>query len=150
MALRHVSLTARDAATLSRFCEAVFEYVDRRPPRRLSGPCVTRGNGVTGVDIVAHWLHRPDTPEPVLEILQHSVTAPRQIPAVNEPGWGHLAFTGPDINAAISRVLTHGGTAQGEITNFGPEDAPILLTSKRNPLPLTFGSNVERDNGASD
>ena len=131
--LSHVSLTARDADELSAFYIAVFGVIERRPSMRLSGKAVWRGNGLPGVDITSVWLDLPGAQGPFLEILAYDKTSDRPVPAVNDPGLGHLAFEVRDIHATVDSVLRSGGAMQGEVTNFGTDDAPCLIVYMRDP-----------------
>ncbi len=133
MTLSHVSLTARDALALSSFYQAVFDLVERRPPRRLAGEAVWRGNGLPGVEILVVWLEEPEQTGPFLEIMQYTTTVDRGSPAVNEPGFAHLAFEVADIHETLERVLRFGGCLQGQVTNFGTGQAPRLIVYVRDP-----------------
>lgn len=133
MRLSHISLTARDADALSKFYREVFGFVDRRPPTRLTGDHVSRGNGLANSDIYAIWLNSPDDQGPFLEIMEFNVAAERSEPLVNEPGFSHLAFEVTDLQASIDSVLRSGGTLQGEVTDFGTDERPHLLLYVRDP-----------------
>ncbi len=109
MRLLHISLTARDASALATFYCDALGYIERRPPRTLSGDRIARGNGLPGAEITAIWLTLPGNPGPFLEILQYTPTAPRACPLVNEPGFGHLAFAVHDLSTTIARILASGG-----------------------------------------
>ena len=131
MRLLHVSLTARNADQLSSFYKEVFGFVERRAPKRLSGTAVSRGNGLPNNDIYSIWLDFPADNEPFLEIMEYTVPAERGIPAVNDPGFGHLAFEVCDLQQTIEKVLRFGGGLQGEVTNFGSEERPQLIVYAR-------------------
>ncbi len=133
MRLSHISLTARDAAALGGFYAGVFGYRERRPAKRLSGTSVSRGNGLKDADIYSIWLALPDDPGPFLEILEYTQTLNRGRPEVNAPGFGHLAFVVNDLNRVLRDVLRCGGAMQGEITNFGSTEAPVLIVYVRDP-----------------
>lgn len=131
MKLSHVSLTARDADKLSAFYKGVFGLVERRPPTRLSGDKVFRGNGLPNNDLYTIWLNFPGGTGPFLEIIEYAETAPRGRPAVNDPGYGHLAFEVCDLTQTIDLVLRFGGALQGKVTNFGSEVQPYLIVYAR-------------------
>lgn len=133
MRLLHVSLTARNAAALSNFYRQAFGFVDRRPPRRLSGEKVSRGNGLPGADIHSIWLALPRDPGPFLEIMEFTRSMDRVAPAVNEPGYSHIAFEVLDLEVSINTVLSLGGALQGEVTNFGTPEQPCLIVYVRDP-----------------
>lgn len=72
--LLHASLKARDGDALAGFYKDVFGFLDRRPPRRLFGDIVGRGNGLPGADIYSVWLNPPDNDGPFLEIMEYSLS----------------------------------------------------------------------------
>lgn len=144
MKLTHISLTAKDAIALAAFYKSVFGFMDRRPPRRLSGEMVYRGNGLPGVDILVIWLALPGSTTPFLEIMQYDQQPERPWPAVNAPGFGHLAFEVPDLEEVVDRVMKSGGTLQGQVTDFGTKGAPNLLLYVRDPE----GNILELENRA--
>lgn len=133
MRLSHISLTARNADALAAFYRGVFGLIDRRPPKRLSGAAVARGNGLPGAEIYALWLALPDDPGPFLEILEYDPPASRPGPGVNDPGFGHLAFAVPDLRATLETARRLGGSLQGQITNFGTPEAPNWIVYIRDP-----------------
>lgn len=131
--LRHISLTARDANMLASFYCDVFGYVERRAPRRLSGEAVWRGNGLPNSNILSIWLALPDDTGPFLEIMEYDPPGTYHRPAVNDPGLAHLAFEVPDLAASLDSLLAAGGSMQGQVTNFGTDDAPLLIAYVRDP-----------------
>ncbi len=133
MKLLHVSVAARDADVLSAFYKTVFGYVDRRPPTTLSGEKVSRGNGLPNTHIYSVWLRLPDDEGPFLEILEYKNTLDRPEPRVNEPGFGHLAFEVSDIEATVAEIIKAGGKSQGEVTDFGTLNSPLLVVYVRDP-----------------
>lgn len=133
MRLTHISLTTRDLERLARFYAAVFGCKIRRPVTRLEGVAFSKGNGLPGVAIRSLWLSLPGSDGVFLELLEYSKTVPRTPPRVNEPGWGHLSVSVPDIHGACARIVEHGGDWQGEITNLGSETAPFLAVYMRDP-----------------
>jgi catechol 2,3-dioxygenase-like lactoylglutathione lyase family enzyme len=133
MRLSHISLTARNADQLAAFYRKVFGFKDLSQPKRLSWQVVSRGNGLPGSEIYAIWLQISEDGGPFLEIMEYSETVSRPIPAVNEPGFGHLAFTFADLKECVKNVLTYGGSLQGEIVNFGTEKRPCLIVYVRDP-----------------
>ncbi len=99
----------------------------------MSGEIVSRGNGLPDSDIYAIWPNLDDDTGPFLEIMEYSETVDRPNPAVNEPGFGHLAFEVSNLPKSVENVLRFGGTLQGEITNFGTNEAPVLIVYVRDP-----------------
>lgn len=133
IALRHVSLTARDALALATFYRGVFGYVDRRAPKRLTGEAVSHGNGLPHSNILSVWLELPGDDGPFLEIMEYDPLVERAMPAVNKPGFGHVAFEVPDLHTTLEALLKLGGTMQGKVTNLRSAEAPILIVYVRDP-----------------
>ncbi len=84
-------------------------------------------------DIYSVWLQLPGSKRPFLEIMEYQNTVERQVPAVNEPGFAHLAFEVGDLQALIEIVLRSEGSLQGEVTNFGTRDQPHFIVYVRDP-----------------
>lgn len=133
MRLKHVNLTAHNADSLAAFYREAFGFSERRPPRRLCGEAVSRGNGLPRSEIYAIWLDLNDDTGPFLEIMQYSQMVNRPKPAVNEPGFGHLAFEVGDLTESVGNVLRFGGSLQGQITNLGTAETPFLVVYVRDP-----------------
>lgn len=129
--LSHVNIVARDADALAAFYMEAFGLVFLRPPRLLSGERVSKGNGLPSSEIRSIWLQFPGDDGPFLEIHEYSNCLERQVPRVNEPGLGHLAFKIADIHSAMDTIIRAGGTRLGEVTNFGSTEEPILLVYMR-------------------
>lgn len=131
MRLAHISITARDADRLSTFYRCVLGCEVRRPPRVLSGPAVSRGNGLPGCEIYSIWLTLPGADTPFLELLQYKGDRGRDLPEVDAPGYGHLSFVTDSIEDTIRAVLENGGAMVGEVTNFGSAERPYLIVYVR-------------------
>ncbi|MEM1065573.1 MAG: glyoxalase/bleomycin resistance/dioxygenase family protein, partial [Pseudomonadota bacterium] len=110
-----------------------FGLLDRRRPKNLSGPTVSRGNGLPGVSILSIWLSFPQSAGPFLEIMEYSEWPERPWPAVNQPGYGHIALAVPNVRATIDHVLRSGGALQGSPTNFGSDERPHWIVYMRDP-----------------
>ncbi len=52
---------------------------------------------------------------------------------MNEPGFGHLSFEVEDIHATLAAIIAAGGTALGEITDFGSAEKSSLIVYVRDP-----------------
>lgn len=133
MKLAHINLVARDAKALAAFYVNVMKCDVLREPKTLSGEKVSRGNGLPNSEIRTIWLKFPGLQQPFLEIHEHGVTHPRDLPRVNEPGFGHLAFQMEDISQTLSKIIEAGGTQIGQITDFGTPEMPYLIAYARDP-----------------
>ncbi|MGE5125563.1 MAG: VOC family protein, partial [Betaproteobacteria bacterium] len=116
----HTNLIARDWRALAAFYERLFGCVPVPPERHYAGPALEAGTGVRGSTLDGVHLrlpgHGPDGP--TLEVYAYSVTAAGPAPAVNRPGFAHLAFEVDSVEEARSEVLAAGGRALGEVVTL--------------------------------
>ncbi len=116
----HTNLIARDWRALAAFYERLFGCVPVPPERHYAGPALEAGTGVPGSTLDGVHLrlpgHGPDGP--TLEVYGYSVTAAGPAPAVNRPGFAHLAFEVDSVEEARSEVLAAGGRALGEVVTL--------------------------------
>lgn len=117
---RHTNLIARDWKKLSDFYQQVFDCIPVPPERDLSGKQLEAGTGLSGAHLRGMHLRLPGHgPEgPTLEIFTYDTLAARDKPAVNQPGYGHLAFSVEDVREAQERVVSAGGARVGEIVTI--------------------------------
>ena len=144
MRFSHVSLTARDANALSQFYQQAFGFTEKRAAKRLFGDAVSRGNGLPNSDFLSIWLTIGHDSDPFLELLEYRDTVHRELPRVNEPGFGHIALSVNDLNQTLQDIERLGGCLQGKVTNFGTEERPILIVYVRDPE----GNLIELDQAA--
>lgn len=120
----HTNLIARDWERLAAFYREVFGAVEVPPRRNYSGPELEAGTGVSGSTLVGVHLrlpgHGPDGP--TLEIYSYSRLAEGPVPAVNRPGFGHLAFEVADVVEARVQVLAAGGAAVAEVVTLSTSE----------------------------
>jgi len=118
----HTNLIARDWKRLSRFYQEVFGCVPVPPERHYAGADLERGTGIPGAELHGEHLRLPgfDDRGPTLEIYTYSKLRPSDPPAVNQPGFGHIAFVVDDVAAARKAVLAAGGSPVGEVVTLSP------------------------------
>jgi predicted enzyme related to lactoylglutathione lyase len=116
----HTNLIAADWRALARFYETQFGCVRVPPERDYSGPEPEAGTGVSGASVQGVHLRLPGYGErgPTLEIFSYSRLAERPVPAVNRPGFGHIAFQVEAVADARRQVLAAGGNAVGEVVSL--------------------------------
>ena len=116
----HTNLIASDWRKLASFYTDVFGCVLVPPERNYSGPTLEAGTGVTGATLQGVHLRLPGNgPDgPTLEIFTYSKAEPAPIPAVNRPGFGHLAFQVPSVFDARAQVIQGGGKPLAEIVTL--------------------------------
>jgi predicted enzyme related to lactoylglutathione lyase len=114
----HINLIARDWKRLARFYERVFGCSQVPPERRLSGRWLEQATGLPGAELQGIHLRLPGQGDkgPTLEIFQYAQALEGLPPAVNRPGFGHIAFAVEDVAAAREAVLEAGGGELGAIT----------------------------------
>ena len=133
MRISHISITARNAEQLAAFYRSVFRFTEKRAAKTLSGPHIAKGNGLPDMRILSIWLHHPDSAEPFLELMEYAETADSLYPEPNAPGLAHLAISVDDLDATLAELIAAGGQLQGEVTNFGTDEAPIRIVYARDP-----------------
>jgi predicted enzyme related to lactoylglutathione lyase len=116
----HTNLIARDWRALAGFYERLFGCVRVPPERHYAGAALEAGTGVRGSTLDGVHLrlpgHGPDGP--TLEIYAYSLPADGPPPAVNRPGFAHLAFEVASVPEARAAVLQAGGRALGEVVTL--------------------------------
>lgn len=116
----HTNLIARDWRRLAAFYQDLFGCVAVPPERDYAGPDLEAGTGVAGSTLRGVHLRLPGFGEsgPTLEIYTYSRLAEGPAPAVNRPGFGHLAFMVDSVADARAQVLAAGGHAVGEVVTL--------------------------------
>ena len=116
----HTNLIARDWQKLSRFYQDLFGCVPVPPERHYKGRDLERGTGVAGTELHGAHLRLPGHGQngPTLEIYSYTVQVGGEAPAVHRSGFGHIAFSVPDVEKALKLVLAAGGKSVGEVVTL--------------------------------
>jgi predicted enzyme related to lactoylglutathione lyase len=116
----HTNLIAEDWRALSKFYQQVFGCVPVPPERDFQGEKVDAGTGLHGAHLTGEHLRLPGWGEggPTLEIFNYNLLEDKVKTAVNRPGFGHIAFSVQDVEAAQKAVLQAGGRAIGEVVTL--------------------------------
>ena len=116
----HTNLIAMNWRDLARFYQRVFGCVTVPPERHFKGRELERGTGIPHAQLDGVHLRMPgyDEKGPTLEIFSYSLLRERPAPAVNRPGFGHIAFAVDDVAKSRNEVLAAGGTPVGEIVTL--------------------------------
>ena len=90
------------------------------PERHYKGQDLERGTGIVGTELNGEHLRLPGYGDegPTLEIYTYTVQALSEQPAVNRPGFGHIAFSVDDVVEARKEVLAAGGHSVGEVVTL--------------------------------
>lgn len=125
----HTNLIARDWRSLVDFYVRVFGCEMVPPERHLTQPWVSEATGVPEAEIHGAHLRLPGYQQggPTLEVFQYNTLADGPVPAVNRPGFGHLAFAVDDVLAALEAVRAAGGSALGELVRVEVPGAGMLV-----------------------
>jgi glyoxylase I family protein len=116
----HTNLVARDWRNLAAFYQSTFGCVPVPPERDYSGPIFEAGTGVKGARLTGMHLRLPGATSdgPTLEIFNYSQLAEGPMPAVNRPGFGHIAFAVDSVDEARAQVLAAGGKPVGDVVTL--------------------------------
>jgi glyoxylase I family protein len=116
----HTNLIARDWRRLAAFYQTVFGCVPVPPDRDYSGPVFDAGTGVKGARLRGVHLRMPggDPNGPTLEVFNYSPLEPAPTPAVNRPGFAHIAFAVESVEDARREFLLAGGRPVGEVVRL--------------------------------
>lgn len=125
----HTNLIARDWRKLADFYISVFGCQPVPPERHLTAPWVAEVTAVPGAQIHGMHLRLPGFgPDgPTLELFSYPQVAEGSHPAVNRPGFAHLAFLVEDVQAALDAVLAAGGSQVGKLVRVEVPGAGRLV-----------------------
>ncbi len=114
----HTNLIAKDWKHLLMFYQKVFGCIPIPPERDLSGDWLDQATGVAGSHIQGIHLRLPGYGDdgPTLELFQYGAMPEHPTVRANTPGFSHIAFAVDDVREVAERILTHGGSAMGELT----------------------------------
>lgn len=120
----HTNLIARDWLRLAAWYEELFGCVPVPPERDYAGADLERGTAVPDAALRGVHLRLPGHGEegPTLEIYTFASTEGEARPAIDRPGWGHIAFAVDDVETARRRVLDSGGAPIGEVVTLTTAD----------------------------
>ena len=112
----HTNLVANDWRRLMDFYVQVFDCTPVSTERDNKGPAFEALTGLTGGSVKGRHLLLPGHGErgPTLEIFQFDPLEPTARPAINRPGFAHLAFEVPDVEAKRREIVEWGGRDYGQ------------------------------------
>ena len=124
----HTNIIARNYQKLAEFYANVFECEPVYPERNLSGEWIERLTGLKDVQIRGLHLRLPGYSEaPTLEIFQYNQEDfSNEMPAINRPGFAHIAFQVDDVGFYLDKLIANGGRKLGETVEKEIEGAGIL------------------------
>ena len=112
----HVNMVAKDWQRLMNFYVDVFDCEPVSSQRDHRGKHADDLTGLTDVRIVGQHLRVPGHGEngPTLEIFQFDPQLPSAHPAINRPGFAHIAFEVEDFEGVRQKILHWGGQDYGK------------------------------------
>ena len=124
----HVNVIARDWRSLADWYSRVFGCVFVPPERDYSGPDLAAGTGVPGASLRGVHLRLPGHGDagPTLEIYQYGSMPEGLPPAMNRPGFQHIAFAVPSVVDARAAVVAAGGGVIGEVVTLETADGRFV------------------------
>lgn len=132
----HTNIIARDWKSLAQFYMDVFDCQIAPPERYLHGLWADQLSGIDNVRIRGIHLRLPGyTDGPTLEIFQYEPGAPGDTePAVNRPGYSHLAFEVDSVEDVLGKLLRMGGKTVGQVIhNLVPGVGTLTAVYARDP-----------------
>ena len=113
----HINLIAKNWQKLAQFYIEVFGCIPQYPERDLSGEWIDRMTKIREVKIRGIHLALPGFKEgPTLEIFDYSKTSETpDLPKINDPGFGHIAFHVANVEETLEKILANGGSCYGEL-----------------------------------
>jgi uncharacterized protein YdhG (YjbR/CyaY superfamily) len=110
---------AKDWRRLSRFYIEVFRCTRKPPERNLKGEWLDSLTALKNARIRGVHLNLPGCgPDgPTLEIFQYSSVLTRGAAGINQAGFSHIAFSVPDVEKTVRKVLMHGGSLVGDVVS---------------------------------
>jgi predicted enzyme related to lactoylglutathione lyase len=124
----HTNLIANDWKRLADFYCEVFDCVPVSSERDHHGPHIDALTAMPGARIRGRHLRLPGHGEngPTIEIFQYERTLPAPDKRLNLPGFAHLAFEVPDVEAWREKVLARGGSDVGKVVTIDIQGAGRL------------------------
>ena len=115
----HTNLVARDWRSLARFYIEALGCIRKPPERNLAGDWLDQATSLKGARLQGVHLDLPGCGPggPTLEIFQYEREKKGETPAVNRPGFGHIAFSVRNVARALERVERLGGGRVGRVVS---------------------------------
>ncbi len=125
----HTNLIANNWKKLVAFYEVVFECIPIPPDRDLSGKWLDKATSLEDAQISGIHLRLPgfSNNAPTLEIFEYGDMPERPSIATNTPGFSHIAFAVDNVHEITNKVIEHGGSIVGALTEKHIENVGDLI-----------------------
>lgn len=116
----HTNLIARDWRAIMDFYIEVFDCEPVSSERDHHGAQVDAVTGMEGVRVRGRHLRLPGhgVTGPTLEVFQYEPALEAGEKRLDLPGFAHLAFEVPDVNAWREKILARGGRDVGKVVTL--------------------------------
>lgn len=120
----HVNLTGPDWQALADFYATVFGMEQVGPQRDVRSADLDRATRLTDAHMTGVHLRLPGLGDdgPTLEIYSYDQLDAVRPAQVDRPGWGHVAFQVPDVEAARTAFVEAGGGLLGDAVTMMTKD----------------------------
>jgi predicted enzyme related to lactoylglutathione lyase len=124
----HTNIIAKDWEKLAQFYIRVFGCQPVYPERDLTGEWINQATNIKDVHIRGIHLRLPGYVDgPTLEIFQYNKqNESDDLPAINRPGFAHIAFSVEDVQSFYETLLQNGGSKLGDIVEKDIEGVGVL------------------------
>ena len=113
----HTNLVARDWRKLADFYINVFNCEPVLPERDLKGKWLEDALSLSDAHITGIHLRLPGYKDgPTLELFQYEPKSENTRVYPNTPGYGHIAFSVPDVEKTAEKIIEYGGEWVGSLT----------------------------------
>ncbi len=132
----HVNIIAADWRQLMQFYVEVFDCVPVSTERDHRGKHTDDLTGINDVRVCGQHLRVPGHGEngPTIEIFTYNKQLPASKPAINRPGFAHIAFEVDDFEGVRQQILNWGGKDYGkEVTVDIPGAGKLTLIYMTDP-----------------
>lgn len=132
----HTNLVANDWRKMADFYVRLFECEPVSSERNNTGPHFDALTAIPGGRAVGRHLRLPGHGDngPTLEIFQFDPVEASEPRLLNRPGFAHLAFEVPDVEAKRAEVLAAGGSDLGQLVTLDiPGAGRLTLIYMRDP-----------------
>ncbi len=132
----HTNIIAHNWRNQAQFYMEVFDCVPVYPERDLAGEWIDRLTGMKNTKIRGIHLRLPGNDNgPTLEIFEYNHQRGKtKARAVNDLGFGHIAFRVNDVEKMLHKLLQQGGSKYGEIVKKEIENlGTITVIYTRDP-----------------
>ena len=132
----HTNIISKVCSKLANFYVEVFECERAGKEYELYGDWLKEGANIKSAKLKGINLKLPgyEKDGPELEIFQYDEMLEKTEPiAANREGFGHIAFKVDNVEAALEKMLTTGGSKLGEVVHKEFKSGTLTFTYAKDP-----------------